>query len=234
MYWVLITGEPDTRNDVGDPWRIVKFWNPIWMLVSVVVAFLLRPAPRFPWQARAIFNFTYLAFFWLALLPVLAGPTWPWPQMTAPILAGMFVFTWGAGSLIQAWWGDVSETARRWLRGSLAAVVVLAYAALSAVSATSGLGALAAALCIVAVLAHKTVDTELKPKAWLWRDVAMRYGWIAWLIGLTPLLGTASAPLRRVELPWGAWLLTGPAVVVGVSLLGPLLARLRKPTPKPA
>ncbi len=228
LYWVVITGEPDRRTDVGDTWRLVKFWNPIWMIASLVVTFAFRPALRFPWKPRAIFHFTYLVLFWVSLQMVLPRDTWL--QLAAPIAVGVVAFSWGAGSLINAWCNELNEVARRSVRWALLGVVVLAGAAMIGVDYSPSFELVAAGLAVVAVFAHKTLDTDLKPGAWRARDIIMRYGWLPWTIVLGVVL--VKPPARDVELRWGLWLISGPAFVAVATLASPLLDRAFKKKPK--
>jgi hypothetical protein len=228
VYWVAITGEPDRRDDVGHAWRLARFWNPIWMIASILVNLLMRPGLRFPWPVRALFNFVYLALFGLVLLAVLPTPLWL--QMAGPVAAGMAVFTWGAGSLHEAWRDEAGETQQRLLKGALAGLVVLGAALLAFVDQGALWAALAAALVTVAVYLQKVMDIDLGPKAWMGRDAAMRYGWFGWLIFAIAVLGP-NAPRQAAELRFGLWLLTGPAIVAAALILGPLAARRVKPKP---
>ena len=229
VYWVAITGEPDRRVSVGEPWRLAKFWNPIWMLASIVVMFVLAPNRRFPWQTRAVFNFTYLAIFWVLVWPVLGLPVWA--AMSFPVVAGMIAFTLGFGSLLDAWQSDLDDPTRRMLRFALGAVVLLAFAATVAIDSSAAYTQIAAGLLVVAVFGHKVLDGEIGPETRLMRDVAMRYGWLGWIVVLSAVLGL-KAPFRDMEIRIGLGLLTGPAIVAGRVLLGPLFARKSKAKPK--
>ncbi len=118
----------------ASPWvtpaiAIAVLWLVYWVLITGEPN--RNPGPRYPWPVRALFNFAYLGIFWMIMAAIL--PPARWMQMSLPIVGGMVVFTWGAGSLYDAVRDEIGETARRGLAWFLAAVSMLAFVAVASV-----------------------------------------------------------------------------------------------------
>ena len=216
------------------PWltpvfAIASLWLVYW--VAITGEPNRRGDHRYPWALRALFNFAYLSIFWAVSAAAL--PSDVWVQMSFPMLSGMIVFTWGAGTLYDAVSHEIGEPLRRAWAWSLTALVALAFVALIGIHQDKAFAAPAAALAAGAVFLHKTLDRELGPNGWRLRAIAMAGGWVIWLIMFVAYAGPHT-PLRETEIQFGCWLLTGPAMVAGAVLLRPLLARRAKPSPKTA
>lgn len=213
VYWALITGDPDRREHVGEPWRLPIFYNPIWMAVTCVIYFFLIPGLRFPPVIRAIFAFAYLAVFWVLAGQNLHGPMWV--QLGVVLTGAAVAFSYGSGSLIDAWIPILTSARRLRILYVMVGAIVAAIVGLIASKAYPALAPLSFALVACLVLAHKTPAAFLDDKAARARDLIMRYGWFGYLLLLSPSVGQGQF---TVLICAGMWMLGGVVTTVAVSI----------------
>jgi hypothetical protein len=213
VYWALVTAEPDRRSDVGEPWALPVFYNPIWMLISLGIHLFLIPGQRFPWLVRSIFAFTYLWMFWSV-----AGQTLPAPaagQLGLVLALAAFAHVAGAGTLIDTWRQTLSADDRRFALWCGAGALAVTLGGLALANVSTDLAPEAAALVAILMLAHKAPAADLGRRAALLRDLSMRFGWIGFLVLLAP---SVSGGKLGALLVWGLWALSGVTVTVVASL----------------
>jgi len=212
--WSFVTGEFDRTPSLGVTSSLTRHRSARRVHLFQLI---LTPGVSLIWQAKALFSYLYLAIFWISMSSNMPWATWL--QMSAPLLAATGASILGAQSLDRAWRGKLSAAARRWCLRGLAAAVALTPLLLWWTAPGWSLVPIAAALVATQVIIHKTVTAQLADRAYLLRDVIMRYGWIIWfVVGYAACeqvhQGDATLFVR------GTWLLAG----VAAGLIGMLRA----------
>jgi hypothetical protein len=226
VYWAYVTGVLDTRTDVGEPWRMRVFLHPYAMAAFLAVT-LLRPGLRYPWWFRTIFAFIFLGIFWWLVRQVMSYVQWV--QLGLVGGCAVFCMSWGAWGLVELW-RSWPERRRKAVLAGLGAAALLVLAALWT-GLPRALEPLAIGLIATLVLAHKPMGVDVGEKRVLYRELAMRFGWLAWLIGIAAAQRLSPKGGDNLLLE-GSWILTGVLVTASACINPPIRRQARRAAPE--
>lgn len=213
LLWALIVADPDREPEEGGDWSSWSYMSlftiPFWL-----TQWAWRPNMRYPWQARAVFGFGFVAVFYAVILQDMEPARWG--QMLAPLAAACLAVSLGLGTLIEAWRHETDRRRRTWIAGGAIGCGLIGFV-LSLVGPASVFGPAAIVALLVPVLVAKAPVKDASEGVRMFRDAITRYGWMLWLIYGSLVIGGGSvgSPVFLVAVPW---LLTGPLTVLATGL----------------